>query len=823
MPTLQEQFLNPSDEFTPIPFWFWNDTLTEEEIISQIHDFYEKGVMGFVLHPRIGIPKDMVYLSDEFMTLVYAAVNEASRLGMSVILYDEAMYPSGSAQGRVVKDNPEYASRGLGVVEYACNGKTTIPLDLSPDERLVSIQAVKKASDASICIDSITLLDQTGDYIEFTPPEVGTWVILVFTETFSKGTIRGIHFGEDDGEAHAPASTDLLNPDAVAKFIRLTHDTYYDTLKEFFGQTVIAMFTDEPDILGRNAVPGLKPWTTHFLDYYTQHGHDEKDLPVLWYDAGSRTADIRKNYRQTVIRRLTESYYKQISDWCAAHDIALTGHPEDSDDIGLLDYFQIPGQDVVWRWVAPEDGKALEGEHSTAGKCSADAARHRGRRRNLNEFLGVCSKDSAWSLSPGDMKWYMDWLLVRGVNLMCPHAFYYSIDGDRRSQERPPDVGPNNHWWPFYKQFAQYMKRLSWLMTDSTNITTVAVLCEADHLPWKITKPLFENQVEFNYLEESLFLNPAVVENGFLKIADQAYGVIVIEDTRKLSQDVIRKLETFIQSGGDVIACEREQSETTRIKNAITIATESKVVGALPNQAKQEVQLVPSGPQVRVTKVKKRDAIFYFFVNEGEALYDGAFFVEELGKLEKWNPWDATIESLPVKQSGGSRKVPLKLNRRESIVYCVHLNENQSLRELSPRQTERRTITIDDTWLITNDDLQLRKHAELSVWNEWENMAHFSGTLTYENTFEWTGECGVQNVYINLGDVYEIAHVFINNKEVGVKMWAPYHLEIDPAALKQGTNHIKIHVSNTVANHMDKKSFASGLLGPVTIESISEV
>src|SRR5690625_7776347 len=80
------------------------------------------------------------------------------------------------------------------------------------------------------------------------------------------------------------------------------------------------------------------------------------------------------------------------------------------------------------------------------------------------------------------MKWYMDWLLVRGVNLMCPHAFYYSIDGDRRSQERPPDVGPNNHWWPFYKQFAQYMKRLSWLMTDSTNITTVAVLCEADHL-----------------------------------------------------------------------------------------------------------------------------------------------------------------------------------------------------------------------------------------------------------------------------------------------------------------------------------------------------
>src|SRR5690625_7050405 len=67
--------------------------------------FKEKGVMGFVLHPRIGIPKDIIYLSDDFMELVEVAVHEADRLGMSVILYDEAMYPSGSAKGLVVQDN----------------------------------------------------------------------------------------------------------------------------------------------------------------------------------------------------------------------------------------------------------------------------------------------------------------------------------------------------------------------------------------------------------------------------------------------------------------------------------------------------------------------------------------------------------------------------------------------------------------------------------------------------------------------------------------------------------------------------------------------
>ncbi len=201
----------------------------------------------------------------------------------------------------------------------------------------------------------------------------GNWSILVFVETFSRGTIRGIHFGEDDGEENAPASTDLLNPAAVQKFIQLTHDTYYERLEPYFGNTIIAMFTDEPDILGRGSLRGLKPWTNQFLDFYKRNGNEEVDLPLLWFEGSERTAFVRKQYRKTVNAKMTESYYQPISSWCSDHDIALTGHPAASDDIGLLEHFQIPGQDVVWRWVAPEDGKAVGGHHSTAGKCSADA------------------------------------------------------------------------------------------------------------------------------------------------------------------------------------------------------------------------------------------------------------------------------------------------------------------------------------------------------------------------------------------------------------------------------------------------------------------
>jgi hypothetical protein len=54
----------------------------------------------------------------------------------------------------------------------------------------------------------------------------------------------------------APPAGDLLNPQAVASFLHHTHDQYYAHLKDHFGRTVVAMFTDEPMVLGRDAKRG---------------------------------------------------------------------------------------------------------------------------------------------------------------------------------------------------------------------------------------------------------------------------------------------------------------------------------------------------------------------------------------------------------------------------------------------------------------------------------------------------------------------------------------------------------------------------------------
>ena len=114
---LIDEFEHPSEDFSPTPFWFWNDTLTEAEIARQMRAFKDKGVDGFVIHPRLGLDPLIPYMGEEWLAMVRYAVTLAKELRMKVILYDEAMYPSGSCCGQVVAENPDFRAKGLKMAD----------------------------------------------------------------------------------------------------------------------------------------------------------------------------------------------------------------------------------------------------------------------------------------------------------------------------------------------------------------------------------------------------------------------------------------------------------------------------------------------------------------------------------------------------------------------------------------------------------------------------------------------------------------------------------------------------------------------------------
>ena len=738
MEQLRAAFQQPADEYSPFPFWFWNDELTEEEIARQIEDFYAHGVAGFVIHPRKGLPRTIEYLSDRYMHFVKFAVEKAASMGMEVILYDEAMYPSGSAHGLVVKENPAWASRCL-VME-------TAEADVRAEDGLIAVCAAHVAEGKASDIEPLE--PENGVY---SLPDGGR-ALLCFRVCYSGGTIRGIHEEEDDGERFAPASADLLNPEAVQAFIRLTHERYYEVLREHFGHTVIAMFTDEPDIVGRRSRKGCKAWTDGFL----QEFGDAADLPALFLDAGDETEAIRLRYRRAINHRMGQTYYGQLADWCEKHHIALTGHPAKSWDIGLLRPFQLPGQDVVWRYVGP--GNGIEGAESVLAKCAADAARHAGRRRNLNECFGCCGpNDLQWAFAMDDMKWYMDYLFVRGTNLLCPHAFFYSVR-DGRGDERPPDVGPNNLWWPMYGEVAQYMRRMSWLMTDSVNQARVAVLCEEDRVPWESVKTLYENQIEFNYLEI------ARVPEGTL-----ADGALCIQKQRY----------THVLTGDPDLA-------------------------VLPRDA----VITPAAPDLRVSHVIKDGVDFYLLVNEGETSISGRLTVCAKGKAEWWNAWTGEMTAAYTDESGS---YALTLERRESIILCIDPAQPAQQADMPVQTSSAAKPLAGCEWILTRmtDSRSITLKADengcLPGFETLEGWETYSGWVAYETEVS-------EAAILDLGEAHEMVRVLCNGQRIGHKLWSPYVFE-----LPQGRLQLRIEVCNTLCNQLDGKPLPSGLIGPVQI------
>ena len=562
---LIDEFEHPSEEFSPTPFWFWNDTLTEAEIARQMRAFKDKGVDGFVIHPRLGLDPLIPYMGEEWLAMVRYAVTLAKELRMKVILYDEAMYPSGSCCGQVVAEHADYAAQGLRMSHSP---------SLTEGERLIA-QTVRDG------------------------------IPIYFVQTPTSGTIRGVYYGQDDGEPNAPPAADLLNPEAVATFIRLTHQKYYDALSEYFGDPIVAIFTDEPSLMGRCPLSGLIPWTADFWDDFKALGYDETHLPALFSAETEETAQIVQDYWGLIFERMNRHYYGQIAAWCEDHGILLAGHPESSSDIHLLSHFGIPCQDSVWRYLYPGEPSNLRGVHSTMGKCASDSARHRGKRRNGNECFGVCGhKDDPYAFERADMKWYLDWLFARGCNWIIPHAFYYSLR-DKRREERPPEVGMHSVFWDEYKEISDYIKRCCALNTDGVNLTNIAVLCTERELPDEPVRILYENQVEFNYLERSL-LDQVVLDRGMARIQEQAYHVIILD---RPEPDYGRRatafLDDFRASGGIVI--HRRQYDT-----------EAAYLAAV-RQASRTILDLDGSEHLRMTHVRKHGVDVVFLSNEGEA------------------------------------------------------------------------------------------------------------------------------------------------------------------------------------------------------------
>ena len=597
---LEKEFINPPQKYGPAPFWFLNEKLDEKELSWQIEEMQQKGLSGYVMHARYGL--EVPYLSDEWFAKIGHIVRESERLGMDAIIYDEVDWPSGMSGTRVLDDHPEYIMTYLDISWLKCEGKRSVNVPLESG-RVVAIYGAQYADGANrqedfrFRVKSVKKLDchAKADRLKI---DNCSDIDIVFC--FIEKELRSYHpktaFPQprkEDCPFHQPHGwdwyfpygkyVDLFNPDAVDYFIKTTHEEYKKRFQGSFGAAVTKVFTDEPGFYtimreGFSAVP----WSRIFpVEFEKEYGYSIIDyLPALVSDIGERTEAVRHDFWKKLTTMFELNFVKKYADWCERNGLQLMGHFRlcnpflvwqmvyQGNAIPGMSRMHIPGVDALDN---PEGGLNLrwgdnENVWQIESKLASSVGQHYGKRRVMSESAAL----GGWKYRMQDMKILTDWQYMMGINFMVPHAFHYSITGQRK-RECPPSQFYQNPMWDSYGYFSRYLSRLGVMMIDAVHVADIAVLYPieslwseyvsgtAERFPWDIsddfsyiTDRLLRMNLDYNILGQDS-LAECTIDDGRLRIRNQKYSLIVIPPMTTLRDESAQKIVAFAEAGGKVL------------------------------------------------------------------------------------------------------------------------------------------------------------------------------------------------------------------------------------------------------------------------------
>lgn len=456
-----EEYLNRIGTLqTPAPFWFWNDKIEDQEISRQMEMMKSAGVEQPIIHARSGLLVD--YLSEEWFAHIDHALKEAQALGMHIWLYDENNWPSGTCNG-IIPQTRDYREHFLFIEEK----------DLLPGERLQL--SAKPEYIEQYTVVNVTVYQEGKEAGENITQRASEFVAAVPCRAYIVSVAINIY------EEFGYRSVNYLNHDAIATFVRLTHEQYKKHFAGQFGQVIEGIFMDETRFL--NALP----WCQDFPEEFRKRkGYDILPLLHLLYRKEKMSGFVRCDYFDVVAQLLVENTFRQLYDWSEQNHMKSIGHVLgeetlaaqsrfNADIMRLFRYMHIPGIDHLDNGIG-----------SLNAKICSSAAHNYGKLIVTSESFGA----AGWDMTFEEMVKINNWLFQQGINLIIIHAFYYSIR-EERSEDWPPSYF--HHWkdWPRMPEYVQMQNRISTLMQGAVNETGLLVYYPLESF-WSCFQPCFE-------------------------------------------------------------------------------------------------------------------------------------------------------------------------------------------------------------------------------------------------------------------------------------------------------------------------------------------
>ncbi len=560
------------------PFWFWNADLDEGEIRRQIGEMAAQGIKGFFIHSRQGL--EVPYLSESFFRLVAAAIDEARKRGLVANLYDEYPYPSGVAGGEVVLGAPGFQATALVHERHErAGGRVRLALPIGQVLCCIACPVRDGQTDWGAAIDcreavGMVLAEQsyveTGltaynrkrffassptPTLEVTLPE-GNWLICACCQVL---VTHHKYWG---------AYVDALNERAIARFIELTHERYARRFAAEMGETIRAIFVDETAPSWTPDLPRL------FLERYR---YDLLPLlPALEAEDHSRHVQVTADFERLRHELFCRSFDEPLAAWCREHGIAWLGE-KPSYRLSELRYMDVPGCDVGHTKAgAPTD--VLRSRLRANSRATASAAYFYGKPRALCE----CFHSLGWGATMQDARLIVDELLLQGIDVLVPHAFFYSTHALQK-HDAPPSFFFQTPWWKLWHLLSRRVDTITGAFAGTRIDAAVLVVDPGPGIPTAQGKEVYERlmaelmraHVDFAVTDTDV-LQAWRAEAGKIMVKDLAAAAVLVPPMRYVEAELESCLRGLEQAGGRVIRVGAEP-DWAALTAAVTAAAQPRL------------------------------------------------------------------------------------------------------------------------------------------------------------------------------------------------------------------------------------------------------
>lgn len=611
---------------------------------------------------------------------------------------------------------------------------------------------------------------------------------------------------------------------------------------------------------------GCQNWSSNFADEFKQRrGYDLMPWLPLYagvpVESSEKSEAVLRDIRLTIAELINDIFFDQVSALSKKYGCTFSAEsvaPTMVSD-GLMHYRHVDYPMGEFWLNSPTHDKPNDMLDAVSGAHIYG--------KNIIQAEGFTEVRGTWDEHPGMLKSLLDRNYCTGINSIVFHVYTHNPWLDRAPGMTLDGIGTffqrDNTWWQEMPAFTAYIARCQALLQYGKPVVDLAVYTgnevpRRSILPERLVstlpglfgskaveserirlanvgQPLEVSPVGVthtaNMTKADTWTNPlhgyhydsfnhdvlkdASVVNGKLVTKyGMEYSALVVPQQRPMNPDRIVTTWSIIDS----IA----RLGVPVIKDVWTESTLSSIGIA------QDIQL-PEG--VNYTHRKGPDTDIYFLCNTTDKTVTFA----PKTRASRTYAYLADAMTGKIYNAGAD----ITLQPCASVFYILSDNIMSSAVDI-PAKKEPQALG-NKQWTVTFQKTgRTIKTENLFDWTTLtdNDVKYYSGRATYETTFKHKGKPG-DNITLNLGNVQNLATVYVNGICCGTSWLAPHSVDISKA-VKKGKNTLRIDVVNTWANALlgndngtppfpgiwtngkyrraEKTTLPAGLLGPITIE-----